>query len=158
MVENRGWKIILQDQISKIVLFSTKKFVAIQMNKEYVLYDKPLYVGFTILDLSKNYYLRFFYTFLKRKCEDKVNRLYTDTDSLIIETLCDNFYDDIKENFILFNTFNYDGTRNPPIVQHTILFQVDSNHVREHESSSTSFYKASHNATRNLSIVHHTIL
>jgi hypothetical protein len=55
MVENRGWKIILQDQISKIVLFSTKKIVAIQMNKEYVLYDKSLYVGFTILDLSKNY-------------------------------------------------------------------------------------------------------
>jgi hypothetical protein len=158
MVENRGRNIILQDQISKIVLFSTKKFVAIQMNKEYVLYDKPLYVGFTILDLSKNDYLRFFYTFLKRKYEDKVNRLYTDTGSLIIETLCHNFYDDIKENFILFNTSNYDGTRNLPIVQHTIMFQVDSNHVREHESSSTLFYKASHNATRNLSIVHHTIL
>jgi hypothetical protein len=158
MVENRGWKIILQDQISKIVLFSTKKFVAIQMNKEYVLYDKPLYVGFTILDLSKNYYLRFFYTFFKRKFGDKVNLLYTDTDSLIIETLCDNFYDDIKENFMLFNTSNYDGTRNPSIVQHTIVFQVDSNHVRDHESSSTSFYKAPHNATRNLSIVHHSIL
>jgi hypothetical protein len=37
----------------------------------------------------------FFYTFLKRKYGDKVNLLYRDTDSLIIETLCDNFYDDI---------------------------------------------------------------
>jgi hypothetical protein len=44
-----------------------KNFVAIQMNKEYVLYDKPLYVGFTILDLSKNYYLRFFLHFLETK-------------------------------------------------------------------------------------------
>jgi hypothetical protein len=43
------------------------------MKKEYVLYDKLLYVGFTILDLGKNYYLRFFYTFLKRKYGDKVN-------------------------------------------------------------------------------------
>jgi hypothetical protein len=44
-----------------------KNFVAIQMNKEYVLYDKSLDVGFTILDLSKNYYLRFFLHFLETK-------------------------------------------------------------------------------------------
>jgi hypothetical protein len=42
-----------------------KNFVAIQMNKEYVLYDKSLYVGFTILDLSENYYLRLFLHFLE---------------------------------------------------------------------------------------------
>jgi hypothetical protein len=35
------------------------------MNKEYVLYDKSLYVGFTILDLSENYYLRLFLHFLE---------------------------------------------------------------------------------------------
>jgi hypothetical protein len=177
MVENRGWKIILQDQISKIVLFSTKTFVAIQMNKEYVLYDKSLYGGFTILDLSKNYYLRFCYTFLKRKYEDKVNRLYTDTDSLIIETLCDNFYDDIKENFILFNTSNYDGTRNPLIVNtqlcskwirimsgsmNQVQLHFTRRHITQQEISRlfiTQFYeKTTHNATRNLSIVDHTIL
>jgi hypothetical protein len=31
------------------------------------------------------------------------------TDSLIIETLCDNFYDDIKKNLTLFDTSNYDA-------------------------------------------------
>jgi hypothetical protein len=46
---------------------------------------------------------------LKRKYGDKVNLLYTDTDSLIIETLCDNFYDDIKENLTLFDTSSYEA-------------------------------------------------
>jgi hypothetical protein len=46
---------------------------------------------------------------LKRKYGDKVNLLYTDTDSLIIEMLCDNFYDDIKENLTLFDTSSYEA-------------------------------------------------
>jgi hypothetical protein len=42
-----------------------KNCIAIQMNKEYVLYDKPLYVGFKILDLSKTIIYDVFLHFLE---------------------------------------------------------------------------------------------
>jgi hypothetical protein len=40
----------------------------------------------------------------------------------------------LKKIFILFDTSNYDGTRNPPIVQHTILGQEISHHTQFYET------------------------
>ncbi|KAK5647553.1 hypothetical protein RI129_002445 [Pyrocoelia pectoralis] len=60
-----------------------ENLVGIEMSKVSVTYDKPVYVGFSILDLSKTVMYEFFYDFLKPIYQDKVSLLYTDTDSLI---------------------------------------------------------------------------
>lgn len=81
--------------------------VAIQLNLAEVRYNKPLYVGFCILELSKTVMYDFFYGYLKEKYGNDVYLLYTDTDSLILEIFTSNVYEDIKENIDVFDTSNY---------------------------------------------------
>lgn len=85
----------------------TDSFVAIQMEKLKICYDKPLYVGFSILDISKTVIYEFFYGYLKQKYGENVILCYTDTDSLILEIFTENVYDDIKKDIDLFDTSNF---------------------------------------------------
>lgn len=85
----------------------SESLVAIQMQKVLVKYDKPVYVGFSILDISKTVMYNFFYGFLKPLYKKNVKLLYTDTDSFILEIQCENVYDDIKQHIDRFDTSNY---------------------------------------------------
>lgn len=84
-----------------------ENLVAIQMEHLKVTYDKPIYVGFTILDLSKSVIYGFLYDFIKKKYGENATLLYTDTDSLILHIFTENIYDDIKNNLVWFDTSNY---------------------------------------------------
>ncbi|XP_071052136.1 uncharacterized protein [Onthophagus taurus] len=81
--------------------------IAVQLNVAEVRYCKPLYVGFSILELSKTVMYSFFYDYLKVKYGNNITLLYTDTDSLILEITTPNVYEDIKENIEFFDTSNY---------------------------------------------------
>jgi hypothetical protein len=112
-----GAEVLIARPNFKNVSVFDENLVAIQMNKVKVFYNKPIYVGFTILDLSKTVMYDFYYNYLKVKYGDKLKLLYTDTDSLIIKVHTNNFYDDIKLNLDKFDTSNYkiNNVHNIPI-------------------------------------------
>ena len=86
-----------------------ENLVAVHMEKATVKLDKPIYLGMSILDLSKTLMYRFHYDYVKPKWGDKAKLLFTDTDSLCYEIETDDVYKDISENVSeWFDTSNYD--------------------------------------------------
>lgn len=97
---------IAQPNFKRCIPFN-ENFVAIEMSKTNIMFDKPLAVGMSVLDISKTLMYYFYYNHLKQMYEDKVSLLYTDTDSFIIEVETDCFYADMKENLNLYDTSDF---------------------------------------------------
>jgi hypothetical protein len=75
----------------------------IELYKQEVCLDKPIYVGTTILDLSKLLMMRFHYDVIEKDFKNRYNLLYSDTDSFVYEIITDDIYDWIKEKKSLFD-------------------------------------------------------
>jgi len=58
--------------------------------------NKPIFVGFSILEISKSIMYHFYYDYLKPKYGDKCTLLFTDTDSSCCHILTENMYQDYK--------------------------------------------------------------
>ena len=75
-----------------------KNLIAVHMKKTEVYFNKPVYVGQAILDLSKTLMFDFHYNYIKKKYKDKAELLFTDTDSVMYQTQTDDFYEDISHD------------------------------------------------------------
>ena len=67
--------------------------------------DKPIYVGFSILGLSKHLMYAFHYNYIKSKFN--ANLLFTDTGSLGYEIETEDVYEDFYEDKSLFEFSDY---------------------------------------------------
>ena len=74
----------------------SKDLVAIHMKKTKLVFNKPVYLGMCILDLSKTLMYDFQYNYIKRKYGDKAKLLLTDTDSLMYKIETEDFHNDIS--------------------------------------------------------------
>ena len=68
------------------------------MKKTEVYFNKPVYVGQAILDISKTLMFDFHYDYIRAKYNDAAELLFTDTDSLMYLIHTDNFYHDISKD------------------------------------------------------------
>ena len=69
-----------------------KDFAAIHEIKQVLILNKPIYVGFTVQELSKWLMYDFHYNFIKKNFDAEL--LFTDTDSLIYEIKSENVYEE----------------------------------------------------------------
>ena len=80
---------------------------AVNMKKTKLYLNGPIYVGFTILYLSKVLMYQFHYEYMKQKYGGNAKLLFTDTDSLCYEVKTREIYQDMLEDTELFDTSEY---------------------------------------------------
>lgn len=81
---------------------------AVQMGRVNVNYDKPMYLGFCVLELSKWKMYNFHYEYMKPKFDERLSLNYMDTDSFIYSIQSEDFYADIKNDIpAMFDTSEY---------------------------------------------------
>lgn len=81
--------------------------VGVENKKVKLLLNKPVYIGQTILDLSKLVIYDFHYNFMKNLYEDNIKLLFTDTDCLMYEIETPNLNEDIVKYNSMFDLSNY---------------------------------------------------
>ena len=88
----------------------------IEMRKVKVKMNKPIYLGLSILELSKITMYEYWYDYVKVKYEDRVKLCYMDTDSFVLNVRTEDFYKDISEDVKdRFDTSNFNCDRPLPI-------------------------------------------
>ena len=70
-------------------------------------FNKPIYLGASILETSKLHMYQFWYDHLKEKYNNKVELIYTDSGSLIIHVETDDIYKDMLEDKNLYDFSEY---------------------------------------------------
>ena len=97
-------KLTTRPNFDRVTIFD-RKLVAVHMKKTEVYFNKPVYVGQAILDLSKTLMFDFHYDYIRDKYNDRAELLFTDTDSLLYLIHTDDFYKDISHDIeIKFDT------------------------------------------------------
>ena len=90
--------------------------MAIEMKKARVKMTTPLYLGTSILDISKTLMYKFWYDYINPKYGDRAKLCYTDTDSFIIYIKTEDFFEDISNDVERwFDTSNYDKNDKRPL-------------------------------------------
>ena len=86
----------------------SENLVAIEMKKKKVKMNKLMYLGMSILDISKTLMYEFWYDYIKSKYQDKAKLCYMDTGSFVIHIKTEDFYEGIANDVEKwFDTSNY---------------------------------------------------
>lgn len=100
-------KLICKPNLKSISIFS-ENFVAVELYREKVVLDRPIYIGFTVLEYSKQHLYQFHYDVMKNKYGNNAELCYTDTDSLLYLIYTDDFYHDMHDDLSKFDTSNFE--------------------------------------------------
>ena len=105
--EEKAIKLFSKTNFDKRTIFF-ENLIAVHMYKTRLKLNKPIYLGMSVLDLSKILMYDFHYNYIKKKYGENAELLYTDTDSLLYQIKTEDFYKDISPDVEkMFDTSNY---------------------------------------------------
>jgi hypothetical protein len=81
--------------------------VGVSRKRRSILLDKPIIIGFSILDLSKTLMYDYHYNTIKTQYGSKAKLLFTDTDSLCYEIETDDIYKDMMTQKDMYDFSDY---------------------------------------------------
>jgi hypothetical protein len=104
----KNYKLVGKQNIDKVIKMTrssdfkkehllTENLVILEMNKTEISFNKPIYIGFSILELSKLHMYRLHYDTIKSKFGSRAVLLYMDTDSLIYEIKSEDIYQEMSD-------------------------------------------------------------
>jgi hypothetical protein len=99
-------KLVADPRFKELQVF-TDDLVAVSLEHDTVTLNKPIYVGFSVLELSKLLMYQFHYGYIKDRFGDRAKLLFTDTDSLCYEFKSPDIYQEIGEDADLFDFSDY---------------------------------------------------
>ena len=95
----------------------SKHLFAVEVGKREIMMNKPVYLGQTILDLSKMLMYEFDYNCMRPNYGSKVKLCYMDNDSFVYQIENEDFYGDIAKNMEKgFNMSGYSKDDNRPLI------------------------------------------
>jgi hypothetical protein len=94
----KKWNKLAQKHNFKSETIFSENLVAVHMKRTSVKLNKPIYLGMSILDISKTLMYDFHYNYIKPKYGDDAKLLFTDTDSLCYEINTEDFFKDISND------------------------------------------------------------
>ena len=99
LIDNKkmAYKLSSKPNFEKSTIFD-ENLIACHMKKTEVYFNKQIYVGQAILDLSKALMFEFHYNYIREKFKNKAELLFTDTDSLMYLIQTEDFYQDINRD------------------------------------------------------------
>jgi hypothetical protein len=115
-----------------IILDERAPTMLFEMEVDEVMYNKPLPIGVTILDISKWYMQTFYYEVLQPFYGDRMKMMYTDTDSLVLKIDTEDVKKDIKQ---MQEWFESDETKGLPGVM-----KIEKDNILEFRAYSPKHY------------------
>lgn len=120
--ERTNFKLVIDEEralmLNSKVTFKSQhifneNFSGVNQTRRSFTYNKPVYVGFCVVELSKIHMYNFFYNILKPKFDNRVSLMYTDTDSFILNIKSENLVKELGEFKDYFDFSNYN--KNHPL-------------------------------------------
>jgi hypothetical protein len=99
-------KLLAKQQLEQFVIVN-EEVVMVERIRAKVTLNKPIYIGFTVLDVSKLLMFDFHYNVIAKRYGKNARLLFIDTDSLCYHLATDDVYRDMLEYRHLLDTSNY---------------------------------------------------
>ena len=101
-------KLVRKKNFKEFKIFH-ENLAAVHLVKEKVYLNQPVFIGFSILELSKVFFYKTYYFNLMSKLSlNSIKLLYVDTDSYVIAIQNKEIFDFIKENIEMYDTSNFE--------------------------------------------------
>ena len=94
--EKKVVKLIRKPNFKDSIIIN-ENLLSIEMEQTSLEFNKPIYVGFSSLELSKYRMYEFHYDVMLKQYENKLWLCYQDTDSLIYEVQTEDIHNDMSE-------------------------------------------------------------